>query len=272
MIKLQQLINMTTEVSMNIQNLFDELAALEQVESIALGGSRATGKNDDRSDYDVYLYVTAAVPEDARRTLLANYCKVMEIGNHYWEYEDNCTLNNGVDIDILYRNLDDFTAGIKSVVDEGNASNGYTTCMWHNLLSCKIIADKSGRLTKLKQDYTRPYPDKLRENIITKNRKLLSGVLPSYDYQIKKAESRDDFNSVNHRTAEFLASYFDIIFALNRLTHPGEKRLVSLCKQNCDILPRKFEENLSSLFKNMFSGNISPIIEDIIACLDEVLV
>lgn len=255
---------------MNIQNLFDELAALEQVEAIALGGSRATGKNDESSDYDIYLYITDKIPDKTRREVLSNYCNVMEIGNHYWEYEDNCTLKNGVDIDILYRSLNDFAAGIKSVVDEGNASNGYTTCMWHNLLTCKIIADKSGNLTKLKQSYTRPYPDKLRENIISKNRKLLGGVLPSYNHQIKKAESRGDLVSVNHRTTEFLASYFDIIFALNRLTHPGEKRLASLCKQNCKILPNKFEENLSALFFNMFSGNISPIIEDIISCLDEV--
>lgn len=50
--------------------------------------------------------------------MLKKYCSTIEIGNHYWEYEDNCILNNGIDIDILYRNLDDFSSEISLVVDK----------------------------------------------------------------------------------------------------------------------------------------------------------
>ena len=39
-----------------VEELFKELSMLEEVEAIALGGSR-TGENyDEKSDYDVYLY------------------------------------------------------------------------------------------------------------------------------------------------------------------------------------------------------------------------
>ena len=65
--------------------------------------------------------------------------------------------------------------------------------------------------------------------------KLLSGMLPSFDSQIEKAENRKDFVSVNHRVTEFLASYFDIIFALNEMTHPGEKRMQSICSKECKM-------------------------------------
>ncbi len=85
--------------------LFAQLQELPQVEAIALGGSRASGLHDARSDYDVYLYCTAPIDEEARRALLARYCTVMEIGNHYWEYEDNCTFRDGVDLDLLHRDL-----------------------------------------------------------------------------------------------------------------------------------------------------------------------
>lgn len=65
---------------------------------------------------------------------------------------------------------------------------------------------------------------------------LLTGNLPSYDAQIKKAFVRKDMVSVNHRTAAFLESYFDIIFALNKLTHPGEKRIVQYARAQAEIL------------------------------------
>lgn len=245
-----------------VEKLFESFLALEQVEAIALGGSRAGENFDEKSDYDVYLYITAPIDDQVRRELLSKYCDYMEIGNHFWEYEDNCTLKNGIDIDILYRNLDDFTADVASVVEGCNARTGYTTCMWHNLLTCKIICDKSGRLSKAKDRFAVAYPDKLRTNIIEKNMKLLSDKLPSYDAQIKKAIERNDLVSINHRTAAFMESYFDVLFALNRLTHPGEKRLVELCKKNCSILPDHFEENINKLYSDLF---VSPILvmEDI---------
>jgi hypothetical protein len=43
-----------------------------------------------------------------------------------------------------------------------------------------------------------------------------------------------------------------MIFALNRKTHPGEKRLMQLCREQCEILPENFEENLNSLFSHLF--------------------
>lgn len=249
---------------MEITKLFNDISSLPEVEAVALGGSRAGTVYDERSDYDVYVYVTEDIPESKRREIFSRYCTVTEIGNKYWETEDNCTLKNGVDIDIIYRDPGDFAAGISRTVDKCEATNGYTTCMWHNLLNCKIIFDRNGRLGELQRRYNVPYPAALRKNIIERNMKLLSGALPSYDTQIKKAADRGDTVSINHRTAEFLASYFNVIFALNSLTHPGEKRLVQLCKERCKILPNNFEENLNGLFAGMFSGDVSALIKKIV--------
>lgn len=81
--------------------------------------------------------------------------------------------------------------------------------------------------------------------------KLLRYGMPAFEGQILKAAKRGDINSVNHRTAEFMASYFDIIFALNNLTHPGEKRLVQLCERDCKLLPNNFAENIYNLFNSL---------------------
>ena len=54
-----------------INELFRELSMLDEVEAIALGGSRAGENYDEKSDYDVYLYCTGAVSEEKRREILS---------------------------------------------------------------------------------------------------------------------------------------------------------------------------------------------------------
>ena len=251
-------------MTVDVNKLLDEIGKLSQVEAIALGGSRATGRNDEKSDYDVYVYITDSIHENERRNILDEYCKYMEIGNCFWELEDDVTLRDGIDMDIIYRDMQDFENMVSSVVIDCIPRNGYTTCMWHNLITSKIVIDKNGKLNALQEKYRIPYPKKLKENIIFNNLKLLSGMLPSFDIQIKKAENRGDLVSVNHRVTEFLASYFDIIFALNEMTHPGEKRMQSICSKECKILPNNFDTNLNKLFDGMFRKNISSVIRDMV--------
>ena len=257
-------------MKVDVNELFAELGDLPQVEAIALGGSRATGRSDEKSDYDVYVYITGPIDESARKNILTKYCRYMEIGNSWWELEDDVTLLDGIDMDIIYRDMAGFENMVRSVVMDCNPWNGYTTCMWHNLITSKIVVDKCGKLQQLQEKYRIPYPKKLKENIISNNLNLLSGMLPSFDMQIKKAENRGDLVSVNHRVTEFLASYFDIIFALNEMTHPGEKRMQSICSAECKTLPAYFDENLNRLFAGMFRENISPVIREMVEELKKV--
>ncbi|MBR2109550.1 MAG: DUF4037 domain-containing protein [Ruminococcus sp.] len=238
-----------------IDYLFEEFKSIKAVEAIALGGSRAGADYDEKSDYDVYLYITEPIDESKRRGILSKYCKIIELGNHFWETEDNCVLKNGTDIDILYRNLDDFVNDVAEVAEKHNPRNAYTTCMWHNLRTCKIIFDRNCRLQKAKERFDIPYPAELRKNIIENNMRLLHSSLPAYDRQIIKAAQRGDLNSVNHRVTGFMETYFDLIFAINEMTHPGEKRLVKICKAQCEILPEDFEENINAVFSHMFTDS-----------------
>ena len=59
-------------MKVDARKLFDEFSHILQVEAIALGGSRATGRNDEKSDYDVYLYLSDSVDECIRRDILKN--------------------------------------------------------------------------------------------------------------------------------------------------------------------------------------------------------
>ena len=81
---------------------------------------------------------------------------------------------------------------------------------------------------------------------------FLKDVMYSYYDQIESAVARKDYVSINHRTAAFLASYFDTLFAVNRVMNPGEKRLVEFAKKNCKRLPENFERDVN----NLASGSI----------------
>src|SRR5659263_10956 len=175
-----------------IENLISEFAGCPEVESIALGGSRAANMHDEKSDYDVYIYLSRELAPGTRKNILSRFCSYMEIDNQYWENEDDCILFSGPVIELLYRRLDDFAACVSRVVDEAQASNGYTTCMWDNLLHSEILYDREGKFTRLQNKYKIDYPERLRQNIIDKNIRLLDGYIPSYFDQIVKASERMD--------------------------------------------------------------------------------
>ena len=50
------------------EKLFEELAQLEQVEAVVLGGSRAGEQYDQDSDYDVYVYLKLRFPLKSAET------------------------------------------------------------------------------------------------------------------------------------------------------------------------------------------------------------
>ena len=176
----------------------------------------------------------------------------MEIGNQFWELEDDCVLNNGIEIELIYRSLNEFDKDLQAVVLEHQAQNSYTTCMWYNLLNSKIIYDQDGHYAALQKKYNLPYPAELKKNIINKQSLLLDQAMPAFSRQIKKALKRQDLLSINHRTSEFFASYFDLLFAFNEQLHPGEKRMLQFSKNNCSHLPQNFENDIQDYFQNLY--------------------
>lgn len=110
---------------MYFEKLWTKFSKLQEVEAIVLGGSRAMDNFDEKSDYDLYIYCSEIPAINVREQILTSTCNYMELGNHFWELEDDCTLKDGVDIDILYRNLDTFTQEVSSVVESFHVHNGY---------------------------------------------------------------------------------------------------------------------------------------------------
>ena len=82
-----------------------------------------------------------------------------------------------------------------------------------------------------------------------------------YLAQMKAAIARDDLVSLNHRVAVWIASYTDILFAVNRRYHPGEKRLL-MYMQGLPDLPENALEDIPR-FCTLAGSLSSPVIEQV---------
>ena len=258
------------------EQFFDKTIKLfedfEEVDAIVLGGSRASDKYDAASDYDVYVYLNSDLSLEKRKSALEQTCKYMGLGKTHWGSKwDECILNSGIPIELTYENTKDTQESLNNTLKNHIAYDGYTTCVCYVVLNAVILYDPKGEYDRMVKQFTMPYPEELRQNIIRENRELLEGMTPSYSNQIEKAIKRKDVISINHRLAAFTKSYFDILFAVNRKFHPGEKRLIQLAQEQCECLPEDFEADLKSLFAENGSDKTMPIIHKLISNLDDLI-
>ena len=233
-----------------IERLTDLFSVLPQVESIALGGSLASGAGDATSDIDLYVFTRAEIPLVTRQAIVeqSGGASQSNIGLTYWGPGDEWyNTPTGIEVDIIYFDTAWMEEQIRQVVQTHQAHQGYTTCLWYTVRQAQPFYDAHGWLANLQQLCQQAYPEPLRQNIIQLNHPLLREIIPAYAHQMEKALQRRDLVSLNHRLAALLASYFDILFAFNRELHPGEKRLVALAQARCVHLPVQMAEDVAQV-------------------------
>src|SRR3989344_5322439 len=212
------MIKSTADIQPLANSIAETFARLESVEAILLSGSSSTVRHDKLSDLDLYVYVSQTIENSKRKQIASNFTTEFTLQNKFWEDEDYWEVKRPpMLVEIIYRNFSWLDTELEDVLIKHQAKVGYTTCFWTNLLNSKILYDKSGAAASLKEKYTFPYPQKLKQAIIEKNYPILKTSSASYYEQLKKAQVRKDLVSINHRIAAFLASYFDILFALNEI-------------------------------------------------------
>lgn len=231
------------------QRIARDFSSFSQVTAVGLGGSLVSGKGENNSDIDLYIFTSAAIPLTDREILAhKNGAVNANMDLNYWDPGDEWfDGETGIEVDVMYWHPDWITEQVEKTAIRCEAAMGYTTCFWHTVRNLQVLFDRSGWLAGLKRTAESSYPEQLRVNIIQKNHPLLHHVIPAYTHQIEKAVERKDWISVNHRLAAYLASYFDIIFALNRVLHPGEKRLLQHAIEQCPLRPPHLAEDLSAL-------------------------
>lgn len=250
-----------------IQRLTDRFASFDQVGAIALGGSRAAGSDDSSSDIDLYVFTRSDIPAADRLAAARAFSPSAHL-NDYWgpgaEWIDPQT---GTHCDIVFFDMAWMRDQLERTILQHQGSTGYSTCFWHTMRLAQPQYDPAGWLSEMKNLAESPYPEPLMRSIIAMNHPILRQTESAYYAQIDKALRRLDWVSVNHRVAALLASYFDILFAVNRLTHPGEKRLIETAEACCERLPKQFAVDVRILVRNTGSEEID-LMADVTRLLD----
>jgi len=239
------------------------LAATPSVAAVALVGSRVAGGADPGSDFDIFVYMRDDVGEVRSRMAddLADPAAWRSVGETAFGDGDVWRLRDSGDwLDLMYWPTAWGEGQLRRVLVEHTASMGYSTAFWRSIRDARPLYERDGWHAELQARARQPYPEPLCRNIVRLNHPYLRDHPFSYRHQAAKAIERHDIVSVNHRVAAWLASYVDIVFAINHVLHPGEKRLLEHLARECPILPDGLASSVDRLVR--VAGRAEPAVLD----------
>ena len=147
-----------------------KFGALPQVVAVALAGSRTIGVSTETSDYDFYVYVQEDIPIGIREGIAKEFAERLEINNQFWEPGDEwIDTHSGCGVDVMYRTPQWIEEQLERVLVKHQASVGYSTCFWSNVLTSTLLYDVHGWFKQLQEKANQPYPEPLKKAIIAKN-------------------------------------------------------------------------------------------------------
>jgi hypothetical protein len=210
---------------------------------IALGGSHAKARADEHSDVDLYLFARAVLPggERARRVreALGDASAPVSWGaDEPFVQSGTDFVHRGVRIECWMRSADEVERAIAAALrGEITREHVYWTTMGffrHVVLAdvhaMRVVEDPSGTLARWKEAVA-AYPDPLRDAIL---RRFMAEARfwpgnPHYESAIE----RRDVLYTSGIVQLVLHALVQVVFALNRVYFPGEKRLAAAL----DLLP-----------------------------------
>ncbi len=264
------------QLNQKAQEVSRHFAQLPQVAAIALSGSQASGAADSESDIDLYVYTKSDIPLQDLKSIIeiTGGATRSDLDLPYWGgvnmWVDELT---GITIDCVYFDKTWMEDKVTRVMVACQPELGYSTCFCRTVRQSLPLYDPDSWFAALQSLARQDYSEELRRNIIHHNHPVLRTIMTSYLHQIENAVQRSDTISIQHRLTALLASYFDILFALNRVMHPGEKRLLSYAHNECTLLPVDMDADLTAVLQAADSpaADIVPHLNHLLDRLDECL-
>ncbi|HEU4322955.1 MAG TPA: DUF4037 domain-containing protein [Roseiflexaceae bacterium] len=207
--------------------------------AVSLGGSFSYGLADAASDLDLHTYVRAPLADNAARA--AQLAAVadpdsLRVGVTTWGLEDHLRVDGRL-VELVYVDLDELLASAGRAYGEGIVDEAFVTAQLAYVAGGTPLVDSTGELAALRGRLLESYPEPTRRALLRDN----PGRLRAYLAQLRTAQARGDLLYVQHRRYSVQLVFFNLLFALNRYYHPGEKRL-HLHGERCPLRPRDLTE------------------------------
>ena len=225
-------------MNIDIEQITGAVAGVPGVAAVSLGGSHATGMADAHSDVDLHVYwrepLAPAAERHARLAAVADPgAPVREVAE--WGLEDHFSVGGRLH-ELVYVHLGDVERQVERAYAEGLGDEGFATASLFYVAAGVPLHDPQGALARLRARLA-VYPEATRRRLLD----TMPGVLRAYLGQLRKAQARGDLLFAQHRRYSVQMVYFNMLFALNRRYHPGEKRLLAHAER-CPIIPDRHVE------------------------------
>lgn len=231
-----------------VDQLVERLADVPPVRAVVITGSQASGAAGADSDLDLFVYVDGDIGVERRRLAedLADRSHPVLVDEDPFGSGDVWRSPHGTWIDAVFWSPTWAEDQLDRVLDRHEASLGYSTAFWRSISSARPLYERDAWHPALQQRAASEYPQGLLDAIVSLNYPWVTDHPFSFRRQIVKAVARRDTVSANHRLAAWMASYFDLLFAVNRVLHPGEKRQLGIAEAECSRLPRGLRRGVTA--------------------------
>lgn len=229
---------MSTEWDDMAMRVVGAIARMPGVVAASLGGSAASRMADALSDLDLHVYWEAPLASATERG--EHLAAVADLGSVHvgltsWGLEDHLSVG-GCPVELTYRRWEDMRADVARAYREGLAGNGFTTAVLYAIAHGRPLHDPTGELSAMRDRLAGEFPEATRAALLRRQSPLLSFHLE----QLRRAQERGDLLFAQHVRYKVQMLFFDVLFTLNRLYHPGEKRLLEH-SQRCRVRPTQCE-------------------------------
>lgn len=241
--------NKMINVNEILHRLIAEFQSIEQVTAIAMAGSKFSNYQDDLSDININIYYTEFIPSETRNQILMKFSESMELDCPGEVQTDHCLLRDfPIELDLCYLDIEEIEKQLITVINEACVTRYNSTRIAYFVHYSNIVFDRHQQLSTLKQKYTSQYPDLLRQKIVQIQYPLLKSNSKSYYISFERALERRDRIHISSLLNDYLKSYLDLLFAINRQFYPIEKRIIQIMEESCPLIPNLMKEHIELLF------------------------